>query len=47
MSLPTDFSQPTLCKAIGFASATAKSSPMEITRRACGDNDVVIEIKYV
>mmetsp|Transcript_15055 Transcript_15055/g.24934 ORF Transcript_15055/g.24934 Transcript_15055/m.24934 type:complete len:358 (+) Transcript_15055:67-1140(+) len=42
----TDFSAPTQSKCMAFMTPGGQATPHEITRRACGPNDIVIEIKF-
>lgn len=42
----SDFSQPTTTKAVAAMVANGSFQPWTVTRRACGDNDVAIAIKY-
>eukprot|EP01041_Mallomonas_annulata_P006211 gene6211-12581_t len=41
-----DFAKPTKCRCYAAKTARGSFEPFEITRRACGPNDVVIDIKY-
>ena len=41
-----DFSKPTTTKAFAASVAHGSFKPWTITRRACSDNDVVVDIKY-
>jgi uncharacterized zinc-type alcohol dehydrogenase-like protein len=41
-----DFSAPTQTKCMAFMTPGGQATPHEITRRACGPNDIVIDIKF-